>query len=358
MPLVSNAQLSWPSALEPRGDPSRALGRLKTPEPAWNRLVQLARSRNGRLVFTAGGGVLALAFAVLAARHFAETPWPLSRGHPGLLVAAGALSLLGYGFKAFGWRLLFATHERPQPLALAAANGGASITALALPGRFDDIVRVAIVRRFRGCPAGVRTLCLSLFMLGLIDSAALAPLAFAAAVLPGHSVGVRVALGVLAGVGVGAAALVLALPRVAGSRRLLRFRLGRWLRPRTTSFRDASRAWALVSACWLTRVVGLLLILGALGVGYSLTLALLFLCATSAAAALPVGPGGTATQTGAGVAALIASGVGVSEAVGVAVAVQAVAILAGGSIFVFATAWRTGLRLAPRDHTVPSLAVG
>jgi lysylphosphatidylglycerol synthase-like protein len=318
--------------------------------------VHLARSRNGGLVFTAGAGVLALAIASLAARHFAETPWPLSRGHPGLLVAAGVLSLLGYGFKAFGWRLLFATHERPQPLALAAANGGASITALALPGRFDDIVRIAIVRRFRGCPAGVRALCLSLCMLGLIDSAALAPLAFAAAVLPGQSVGARVALALLAGVGVGAAALVLAMPRIAGSRRLLRFRLGRWLRPRTTSLRDASQAWALVSACWVTRALGLVLLLGALGVGYSLTLALLFLCATSAAAALPVGPGGTATQAGAGAAVLIASGVGVSEAVGIAVAVQAVGILAGGSIFVVATAWRTGLRLAPaaRDHTVPS----
>jgi hypothetical protein len=316
--------------------------------------VHLARSRNGRLVFTAGSGVLVLAVAVVAARHFAETPWPLSRGHPGLLVAAGALSLLGYAFKAYGWQQLFAPHERPQPLALAAANGGASITALALPGRFDDIVRIAIVRRFRGCPAGVRALCLSIFMLGLIDSAALAPLALAAAVLPGHSVGVRLGLVLLAGVGFAAAALVLALPRMATSRRLLRFRLGRWLRPRTTSLREASLAWALVSACWLTRAAGLLLLLGALGVGFSLTLALLFLCATSAAAALPVGPGGTATQATAGAAVLIASGAGVSEAVSVAVAVQALGILVGGSIFLLATLWRTGVRLAPRFRAAPS----
>lgn len=134
MSHASEARLSWTSALERRGEHRPALGRLRAPRPAWNRVVQLARSRNGRLVFTAGLGVFALAIAGLAARHFAETPWPLSRGHPGLLVAAGGLSLLGYGFKAFGWRLLFATHERPQPLALAAANGGASITALALPG--------------------------------------------------------------------------------------------------------------------------------------------------------------------------------------------------------------------------------
>ena len=300
---------------------------------------------------------MALAAAVLAARHFAEAPWPLSRGHPGLLVAVGALSLLGYGFKALGWRQLFATHERPQPLALAAANGGASITALALPGRFDDIVRIAIVRRFRGCPAGVRALCLSLGMLGLIDSVALAPFALTAALLPGHSLAVRLGLILLAAVGFAAAALVLALPRMATSRRVLRFRLGRWLHPRTTSFREASLAWAFVSACWLTRIAGLVLLLGALGLGFSFTLALLFLCASSAAAALPVGPGGTATQVGAGAAVLIGSGAGISQAVGVAVAVQAVGILVGGSIFLLATIWRTGVRLAPH-HAPPAPVLG
>jgi hypothetical protein len=53
-----------------------------------------------------------------------------------------------------------------------------------LPGRFDDAMRVAVVRRYPGCPAGVRALCLSLVMLGLIDSVALAPLAAVAAAFP------------------------------------------------------------------------------------------------------------------------------------------------------------------------------
>jgi hypothetical protein len=144
---------------------------------------------------------------------------------------------------------------------------------------------------------------------------------------------------------------------MATSRRVLRFRVGRWLRPRTTSLQAASLAWALVSAGWLTRAVGLLLLLGALGVGYSLTLAILFLCATSAAAALPIGPGGTATQVSAGAAVLIASGAGVSEAVGVAVAVHAIGILVGGAILVSAAAWRTGMRLRLRNRIVP-LATG
>jgi hypothetical protein len=105
-------------------------------------------------------------------------------------------------------------------------------------------MRVAVVRRYPGCPAGVRTLCLSLVMLGLIDSVALAPLAFAAALFPGAGIGVRVGLAVVAVAGVAAAAVIVALPRLAASRRALRFRLGRWLSPRTSSLRGASQAWA------------------------------------------------------------------------------------------------------------------
>ena len=302
-----------------------------------------------------GSGAVALALAIVAARRFAEIPLPDLRVNPGLLAVAAGLSLLGYTFKAYGWERLFAAHERPRPLALAAAMGGASVTALALPGRFDDVVRIAIVRRFRDCPAGVRALCLSLFMLGLVDAAALAPLALIAAALPGHSLALRLALLLLVGVGLAAATLIVALPRLTATSRIGRFRLGRWVRPRTASTREALEAWALVSACWLTRALGLCVLLAALGLGFSLTLALLFLCASSAAAALPVGPGGTATQAGAGAAILIASGVGVTESVGAAVASQVVGILVGASIFLAATAWRTSLRLLPLYRPAPAL---
>jgi uncharacterized membrane protein YbhN (UPF0104 family) len=305
-------------------------------------------------VRTAAWAVLGLAVVAVATRYFAETSWPLFRAHPGILVAVGALSLLGYVFKAYGWRLLFAPKERPQPLALAAANGGASITALVLPGRFDDVVRIAIVRRFRDCPASVQSLCLSLGMLGLIDSATLAPLAFAAAAHPGHPIGVRVGLVLLGVVGLAAAALVFALPRLAGGRKLLSFRFGRWLSPRTTSLADASLAGAFLLAGWATRAAGLVVLLGALGVEYSVSLALLYLCASSAASVLPIGPGGTAVQAGAGAAVLIASGVGTAEAVGVAVAVQLVGIVIGGSILLAATAWRTGLRLVSGSRAAPA----
>src|SRR5205814_8122859 len=149
-----------------------------------------------RWVLAAGSGALVLALALLAARHFATTSWPLANGDPGLLVAAGLLLLLAQALKAYGWGRLFPPDERPKALALAAGNGGAALMGVVLPGRFDDAMRVAVVRRYPGCPAGVRALCLSLVMLGLIDSVALAPLAFAAALFTGAGMGMRAALAV------------------------------------------------------------------------------------------------------------------------------------------------------------------
>jgi len=309
-------------------------------------LWRLGRSRPGQWAVAAGSGALVVALALLAARHFATTSWPLASGNPGVLVAAGLLLLLAQALKAYGWGRLFTPDERPKALALAAGNGGAALIGVALPGRFDDAMRIAVVRRYPGCPAGVRVLCLSLVMLGLIDSVALAPLAFAAALFPGAGMGVRAGLALVAAAGVASAAVILALPRLAASRRALRFRLGRWLSPRTSSRRAASEAWALVSACWLVRVVVVFLLLGTLGVGYSFPLALLFLCAGAAAAALPIGPAGAATQVGASAAALIASGVDASQALGVAVSVGALGVFSGAAILLAAVAWRTGVSLA------------
>jgi len=308
-------------------------------------LVRLRRSRRSRWSLAAGSGATMVVLAFLAARHFATSPWPLSGGQPGVLVAICLLLLLAQGFKAFGWGRLFTAGERPRPLALAAGNGGAALVGVVLPGRFDDAMRVAVVRRYPGCRAGVRTLCLSLVILGLIDAVALAPLAAAAAAL-GGGIGVRAGLGVVAVAGVAAAGLLLVLPRFAGSKRALRFRLGRWVSPRTTSRRRLSEAWALVSACWLLRAVASFLLLGTLGVGFSFPLALLLLCAGAAAAAVPIGPAGAATQVGAGAAALIASGVGSSQALAVTLAGGALGVLTGAAIFVAAIVWRAGFSLA------------
>ena len=118
------------------------------------------------------------------------------------------------------------------------------------------------------------------------------------------------------------------------------------------SLRDTLQAWALVSAAWVSRVLGLLLLLGVFGAGFSFTLALLFLCTSCGGSGAAGWPGGAAMQAGAGAAVLVAFGVGVSEAVGVAIAVQTLGMLVGGSIFLVAAAWRAGLRLAPRYRSV------
>jgi hypothetical protein len=292
-------------------------------------LMRLRRSRRGRWALAAGTGALGVALAFLAARHFATTSWPLANGRPSVLAAAGLLLLLAQALKAYGWGRLFTPAERPRPLALGAGNGGAALIGLILPGRFDDAARVAVVRRYPGCPAGIRVLCLSLVMLGLIDAVALAPLALAAAAFPT--------------VGVAAAAVILALPRLARSERSLRFRVGRWLSPRTTTRRRAAEAWVLVSACWIVRAFAVLLVLDTLGIGLSFPLSLLLLNAGAAAAALPIGPAGAATQVGGGAAALIAAGVGTSTALNVTVSFAALGVFSGATILLIAVIWRVGV---------------
>jgi uncharacterized membrane protein YbhN (UPF0104 family) len=308
-------------------------------------LWQLRHSRRTRWGVGFGSAALMLVLAFLAVRHFATSSWPLSRGRPGLLVAAGLLLLLAQALKALGWARLFTSRERPSPLALLAGNGGAALIGVVLPGRFDDAMRIAVVRRYPGCPAGLRAIGLSLVMLGLVDSAALAPLAAVAVVFPGAGIAARAALAVVAVAGAAAAAVIVALPRLAASKRSLRFRLGRWLSPRTTSRYRATQAWAFVFGCWLVRGVALYILLGTFGLGYSFPLALLFLCAGAAAAALPIGPAGAATQAGAGTAALVATGVGPSQALAAAVSVGALGVFSGAAVLFFAIAWRTGRTL-------------
>ena len=284
---------------------------------------------------TVVGGVL-LAIAI---RHFVHDGWPLSGGNPFVLAAVGVLFLVAFGLKALGWRRLFRVGERPGALSLAAAGGGASMMGIALPGRFDEAVRVAIVRRYPNCPAGIGTICLSLFTLGLVDTLALVPMSVSAASLPGLSLGVRAGFILVAFGGVGAACVIVALPGVTRSR-LLRFRIVRWLKPRATCLRDASHALGLVFASWVVRAVALFLLLHTLGVGASVMLAVMFLCAGAASAAIPIGPAGAATQVGAGATLLIVSGVDPSQALGFALAAQALLIVSGASIFVVAVVWR------------------
>ena len=297
---------------------------------------RFGNSKAGRLSIAGASTCFMVVLAGLAVEHFAKTGWPFSTGQPAVIVAAGLLLVVAQALKAFGWARLFARAERPPVLALAAGNGGAALIGVVLPGRFDEAMRIAVVRRYPGNHAGIPAIALSLLMLGLIDSVALAPLALAAIVWPSGGIAVSAGLAVVAGGGVAAAVVIATLPRLAASKRASRLRLGRWLKPRTSSLRSAVEAWALVSACWIVRAIAMFLLLGTLGFGFSLPLALLFLCAGAAAAALPIGPAGTATAVGAGVAALTASGVAASQAVTAAVSIAALGVLSGAAIMLVA----------------------
>jgi uncharacterized membrane protein YbhN (UPF0104 family) len=301
-------------------------------------------SRRLRLALLLGFSLVATAVSALTVRHYATTGWPLTGANSWLVAVAGVLFLLAFALKGAGWRRLLKRGERPGSHALAAANAAASVTGVALPGRLDDVVRIAVARRFSS-RAGLGALCLSLVVVGLIDAAALTPLASVAAGTGGVSPAVRAGLAVVSGIGVLAAALVFALPRLSRTARVKRFRAGRWLGTHTVSHQDSAHAWAIVSASWVVRAVALYVLLGALGVGDSFPLALLFLCASAAAAVLPLGPAGAATQAGAGAAVLAAAGVPVSRAVAFGLAAQALVVLAGAAVVVLAGAWEARLRL-------------
>jgi|SRR5579872_3860446 len=300
-------------------------------------LLRICGSRRARLAFNVTSALIAIAVGILTARHFIANGWPL--GHAKVLgvLAAGGLFLAAYGFKAWGWSRLFHHSDRPATLGLAAAGGAASVTGLALPGRTDEVVRISVVRRFPGKRVGMSSIVLSLFLLGLVDNAALAPLAGVAAGISTPNMLVRAGLIVVAVAGVLAAGVVVFLPRIARTLRLERFRFVRWVVEHTATPKDAVRAWALVSISWILRGLAVLVLLDALSLGASIPLALGFLCASAAAAALPIAPAGAVAQAGAGAGVLAAAGMHVSQAAAFAVAAQGMVSLAGATALVLAT---------------------
>lgn len=291
-------------------------------------------------------GVAALVVFALVALDLSRIGWPLHRANADLAAASGAFFLTAFGLKALGWQRLFRPTERPRSLSLAAATGAASVAGLALPGRFDDAIRVAIVHRTPGRRPAIGTLVLSLFLLGMIDAGALVPFAAAAAVTSETGLAVRIAMGVIAFGGVGAIAVVAALPRIRGSERIGRYRIAHWLgRHAPTSPRDAGWAWGLVLGSWLARAVGVVILLDALGFGFSFLLAVTYLAAGAASGALPISPAGAATQAGVGAAVLSTAGMTAQQALAFAVSAQALTVLAGAVIVVFAAAVHGGVRL-------------
>ena len=293
-------------------------------------LLDWAGSPQVRRLFNLLSVGLALIVGALVARHFAENGWPIHQANMKLVGIAGGLFLLSYCFKAFGWQRLFHSSSRPQVLTLAAAGGCAAVGGIALPGRVDELIRIAIVRK--GHRVSFGAIALSLFVLGLIDTVALAPLASVAAAFVSTSALFRAALAIVAFCGIGAAGVVVGLPRLVRVRRLQRFRVVHWLAEHSCRPTEAAKATALVTVSWTLRAVATFVLLHGLGIGASFALALGFLCAGAASAVLPIAPAGAATQAGAGALLLTASGVPAEKAIAFSIAAQAL-VIASGAVF-------------------------
>ena len=135
--------------------------------------LRLLGSPRARFAFNAISGLLVVGVGIVTTRHFIAHGWPLHHANVLGVIGAGALFLAAFAFKAWGWQRLFNAEDRPRTLTLAAAGGAATVTGVALPGRFDELVRIAVVRKLPGKRCTVKKVCLSLFILGLVDNAAL-----------------------------------------------------------------------------------------------------------------------------------------------------------------------------------------
>jgi uncharacterized membrane protein YbhN (UPF0104 family) len=311
----------------------------------WMRvLLELLRSPLGRRVFNVVFGAAAVAIVVLVARRFHEIGWPLASARPEPAAASAAFFISTFALRALGWQRLFRPFERPRSVALVASNGTAAVAAIALPSRIDDAIAIAVVRKVGRRMPSVGTLALSLFLLGLMDMAALIPFSAYAIVAVRASFAVRLTMAVLTFVGTGAFLLAAALPSIRRYERLTQFRLGHWLAVHAPSSRqDAVWSWLLVAASWLARISGIYVLFAALDLHVSFALATAYVVAGAGAAALPVGPAGAATQAGVGAAILAGGGIETNQAIAVAVAAQALTVGAGAVLAAYGGAvfgWR------------------
>ena len=302
----------------------------------------LRQKRSLNLLFVGVGLITAL----LVARHFAASGWPLRHANPWLVALAVVITFISYAAKAWGWQRLFAGESRPAMLTLAAAGGAASVGGIALPGRCDEVLRVAVVRRCRRRRVSIGAVALSIFVLGLLDSVALAPLASVAAGIAGVAGWLEAGLIVVAVAGIASAVVIASLPRLARLEWVSRFRVARFVAEHVMPLRQASLAALGVTASWVLRTVAVFVLLAAVGLNADFALALSFVCAASASAVLPVAPAGAAVQAGAGAAILASSGVHTEQAVAFGVAAQGLSIVAGACCLLMLGLWHAHGRLA------------
>ena len=168
-----------------------------------------------------------------------------------------------------------------------------------------------------------------------------------AATTDGSAGGTR-GLAIVAAAGLGAAdrRVPAAVP---GQRAAHPLPIAHWIGQRLTSHGDAWKAGLYVFASWALRATALFLLLAAMDISVSYPLAIGFLCAGAAASALPIAPAaGAATTVGAGRRCSSLRASARSTAVEFAISAQALMILAGVVVILFAAVHHGGQRALAR----------
>lgn len=283
---------------------------------------------------------LSLVACFLVARYLTSASWPLQGADVLLVLVAGGAYLASFGLRALGWHRVFPTLERPDRARCLAACGASAASGTVLPFRLDYVVKIATLRRLGGVTLGLDTIVLSIVTLGMVDAVAMLPLAIAAISLSGSIFLAPLAVVILWCIG--CIGLLIAGPR------LMRLPLvRRW--KRTTALcrrvgenarvsRSTFAAGGFLFGCWTARASGSVLLLMALGAGFSPMLALVILCLAAAAAVLPITAGGAVASMGATAAILYALGVSKDVAINFALASALLLTVAALAAAVFGVA--------------------
>jgi hypothetical protein len=275
------------------------------------------RPHRRRLLGGVAFSLLSLGACVLVARRLSDASWPLEGAHVPLVILAGGCYLAGFGFRAFGWRQLFPSRERPGGARCLAACGAAAASGVVLPFRLDYVVKISTLRRLGGVTLGLKTIAVSIVALGMIDAVTMLPLAVSALVMSGPVlrapliVVVLFCIGCLAILTLGQR--VARLPLAGRSDRL--HTVYRRVADSTRFSRPTLVAGLLLLGCWASRALGSTLLLNALGVRFSPTLALVVLCMSGAMSILPITAGGAVAGMGTTAGVLFALGVSKGVAV-------------------------------------------
>ena len=275
--------------------------------------------RSGTLKLLSGVAfsVLTIVACLLVARHLTHTAWPLDNASVVFVVLGGVAYLASFAFRALGWHYLFPERERPDRARCLAACGTAAASGTVLPFRLDYVVKVAILRRLGGLKIGLEPIVLSIVLLGLVDAAAMLPLAVSAIASSGSAF--RAPLAVVIAFCICCIGILVAGPRVARlpligrSARLTAF--SRRLAINSKVTRSTVAAALFLVGCWTTRALGSALLLRAIGIGFSPKIALVVLCMAAAASILPITAGGAVASVGATAGVLLALGVGRDAAI-------------------------------------------